>query len=102
MQEYILGREQDFHKLPAEIEIGRLSYLLLSDQGTYRLVSRSCTHAGQMVEVEKDELVCPMHGWSFDLHTGACLNVPSKGLISYTVYEKNGELITQLQPFSSR
>jgi nitrite reductase/ring-hydroxylating ferredoxin subunit len=96
MKEISLGMEQDYKKLPAEVEIGRLSYLLLKQEDMYRLVSRSCPHAGQMVEIEGDELVCPMHGWTFNPHTGACLNVPSKGLASYTVIVRDSQIIAQL------
>lgn len=96
MKEIELGLEEAFTKLPAAIEIGRLSYLLLKQGDTYRLVSRSCPHAGQMVEIEDGELVCPMHGWTFDQHTGACLNVPSKGLAPYEVRVENGTLIALL------
>lgn len=38
-----------------------------------------CPHAGVPLSegfVEDGQLVCPMHGWAFDLASGRCVNVP--------------------------
>jgi anthranilate 1,2-dioxygenase ferredoxin subunit len=98
MKEIPLGPEQSFTKLPAEIGIEKSKYWIVKaeDQEAYRLVSSRCPHAGAIVEVEDGEFVCPMHGWTFDLHSGACLNVPTKGLTAYTVVVKEGQLIAQM------
>ena len=31
-------------------------------------------------EIEGDQLVCTLHGWRFDLHTGECLNAANRKL----------------------
>ncbi len=38
-------------------------------------------------------VICPMHGWKFNLETGACLNDPAHRLHTYPVREENGQLI---------
>lgn len=98
MNEVILGPEQSFTKLPAEIVHDKnLFWLIQMEDGqTYRLLSSRCPHAGATVEAEKGEFVCPMHGWEFDLHSGACLNVPTKRLASYDVTVKEGQLVAHM------
>lgn len=97
MKEVVIGVESDFADLPAEIELERSYYYLIKDRdNNYRLVSRFCPHAGYLVEAEDGEFECPLHGWTFDLQTGACLNVPSRGLKLYDVILKEGELIALL------
>ncbi|MDQ0903631.1 Rieske 2Fe-2S domain-containing protein [Paenibacillus sp. V4I7] len=98
MKEIELGPEQRFTDLPAEVEIESQKYWILKNDepNSYRLVSRKCPHAGGLVEEEGGELVCPLHGWEFDSHTGVCLNVPSKGLTAYTVVVKDGLLVAKM------
>ncbi|MEW9710969.1 Rieske (2Fe-2S) protein [Paenibacillus sp. SI92] len=96
MKEIIIGSTQDLKDLPAEIQIENRSYWILKDGDSFRLVSGRCPHAGATVECEDGELVCPMHGWTFDLHTGACLNIPGKGLQPIPVVVREGTLIAQL------
>ena len=48
------------------------------------LVQRTCPHRQADLsvfgEVEGDELVCTLHGWRFDLHSGACRNADDRPL----------------------
>ncbi|MDF2962577.1 MAG: Rieske (2Fe-2S) domain protein [Paenibacillus sp.] len=97
MKEVAIGLEKDLNDLPKEIQIDQKYYYLLKDEDTYHLVSRVCPHAGALIEVEDGELVCYMHGWSFDIHNGACLNVPGKRMADNRVVTRNGELIVQFE-----
>lgn len=38
-------------------------------------------------------LVCPWHGWEFDLETGGTLFDPTVGVARYEIAEDNGELV---------
>lgn len=55
MKEVLLGPEENFTKLPAEVVFDKNLYWLIQaeDQATYRLVSSRCPHAGAIVEAEK-------------------------------------------------
>jgi len=33
--------------------------------------------------VEGDIVVCPLHGWEFDMRTGACMTVPGESVPRY-------------------
>jgi anthranilate 1,2-dioxygenase ferredoxin subunit len=97
MREITIGQEQSFESFPAEVKLGNELYYMVKEQETYRLLSRICPHAGGLVEVEDGEFVCPLHGWSFNLDTGACLNVPSMQMQGYAVVVRNGELIAVME-----
>ncbi|MFD0679228.1 MULTISPECIES: Rieske (2Fe-2S) protein [unclassified Paenibacillus] len=96
MKEVSLGLEKDWTDLPREIHFEQKLYYLLKDGNTYHLVSRVCPHSGGLIEFEDGELVCFVHGWSFDKHTGACINIPGKQLAEHSVIARNGELIVQI------
>ncbi len=48
------------------------------------IVQRACPHRSADLsvfgEIEGDELVCTLHGWRFDLHTGHCRNADDRPL----------------------
>lgn len=92
MAEIEFGAVQQFDAFPAELMIGGKPYFLMREDGLYSLLSRRCPHAGDTVELEDGELVCPMHGWTFEAGTGRCHNVPSARLASYPVEVRNGRL----------
>ncbi|MCZ8519921.1 MULTISPECIES: Rieske (2Fe-2S) protein [Paenibacillus] len=97
MKEITLGPLEEFSRFPAEVEVESKAYYVLQEFDKYHLVSRTCPHAGAQVEAEDGELVCPLHGWTFSEHNGACLNVPVKPLASYPVTVRNGQLIARME-----
>ena len=48
------------------------------------IVQRSCPHREADLsvfgELDGDELMCTLHGWRFDLHTGQCRNADDRPL----------------------
>ena len=71
-----------------EVIIGGTSIAVANVDGVYYAVANACAHAeGPLGEgaVEGCNVVCPYHGWSFDLRDGACKTVPGKGVRSYPV-----------------
>jgi nitrite reductase/ring-hydroxylating ferredoxin subunit len=95
MAETRIGSITDFARLPAEIALGSNAYYLVKEDNEYKLLNRRCPHAGYPVEAADDCFECPLHGWTFDLTTGACQNVPSAKLQSVPVLERDGELFVQ-------
>jgi anthranilate 1,2-dioxygenase ferredoxin subunit len=96
MKEIVIGTIEQFAKFPAEIRIERKPYFLLEEHDGYKLMSRVCPHAGDTVELEDGELACPMHGWTFELHTGRCHHIPNVKLQTHEVYLLDGNLIVQM------
>lgn len=96
MREVLIGPASSFTNFPAEVRLERDFYFLFEDGGTYTLMSRECPHAGYTVDLEDGELVCPLHGWTFETHTGRCQNVPSARLESYEVILRDGALFARM------
>jgi nitrite reductase/ring-hydroxylating ferredoxin subunit len=95
MKEIELGTAPDPEQLPVEHTIEGEDYYLTADaeDGTYRLLSRTCPHAGGQVQDYGSAYFCPLHMWRFDKSTGACLNIPSCSLDQVAVENRDGRLI---------
>ncbi len=51
-------------------------------------IGNQCPHQGGSLSdgfVEGDIVTCPLHGWEFDLRSGACMTVPGESVPRYTV-----------------
>ncbi|WP_127584278.1 Rieske (2Fe-2S) protein [Paenibacillus koleovorans] len=96
MKELEIGPKTAFTRFPAEVVLERDYYFLFEEDGAFKLISRTCPHAGYTVELEDGDLVCPLHGWTFESYTGRCHNVPGARLDMYAVVERDGVLIAQL------
>lgn len=97
MREITIGTVEAFTSFPAEVTVEGKPYFLLKEGEGYALLSRRCPHAGDTVELEDGEFVCWMHGWTFEMHTGRCHNVPSARLTSFEAAAKpDGTLVVML------
>jgi nitrite reductase (NADH) small subunit len=64
-------------------------------EGEFCVLDSRCPHRGGPLGagvVEKGHVFCPMHGWEFDLRTGACLTNADRPVKSYAVRLQNGEI----------
>lgn len=96
MNEILIGSKEQFTACPTEVKVNGNLFFLTEADGVYTLLSNRCPHAGYEVELENGELECPLHGWTFEVHTGRCHNVPSARLQSFNVIERDGELFAQM------
>jgi len=58
-----------------EVIVGGVSLALCNVDGTYYAVSNVCPHAGGPIgdgTLAGHTVVCPYHGWSFDVRDGRC------------------------------
>ena len=61
----------------------------------FRACQNICPHAGGTLgegNVEGDTVTCPLHGWQFNLQTGACLNEPGNDIKIYPVEVRKGRV----------
>ena len=61
----------------------------------YAAVDGSCPHAGGPLcegDVLDGKVVCPWHGWSFDLADGSCSVSPTASIQAYPVRNRDGML----------
>ncbi|MCC7368157.1 MAG: Rieske (2Fe-2S) protein [Chloroflexi bacterium] len=62
--------------------IGRVEAILGENQ----------TSAGERFSTEETHLVCPWHGWEYNLKTGACAGDPSRKLRRFETVEREGNI----------
>ena len=58
-------------------------------------IGNDCPHQGASLcegWVEGDIVVCPVHGWEFDLRSGACMTVPGENVPSYAATVEDGAI----------
>ena len=61
-------------------------------------IGNECPHQGGSLAdgiVEGDIVVCPLHGWEFDVRSGACMTVPGEGVPRYAVTVEGGAVFVE-------
>jgi nitrite reductase (NADH) small subunit len=64
-------------------------------------IGNECPHqGGSLVDgfVEGDIVTCPLHGWEFDLRSGACMTIPGESAPRYTVTLEAGAIVLEEAP----
>jgi len=65
---------------------GRWFALFHDPQGGFHATDDSCPHQGASLgegTYHEGRVICPWHGWVFDVRTGACLLVPVVSVACY-------------------
>jgi N-acyl-D-aspartate/D-glutamate deacylase len=91
-----IGPESSFTKLPAPMEVGGASYMLMKGRDGYKLLSTVCPHQGGTIENGDGGFVCDGHGYQFDADGGRCITNPDLRMKSYAVAVKDGQLIASV------
>ena len=65
--------------------------------GQFYALDDDCPHRGgplgsSWVDVDQCKVACPLHGWEFDIKTGACLTVPARPVRSHAVRVVEGKV----------
>jgi nitrite reductase (NADH) small subunit len=61
-------------------------------------IGNECPHQGGSLSdglVEGDIVTCPLHGWEFDLRSGACMTVPGESVPRYRVTVEAGAIFLE-------
>lgn len=64
-------------------------------------IGNECPHQGGSLcdgWVEGDIVVCPLHGWEFDLRSGACMTVPGESVPTFAVTVHEGAIYLEEVP----
>ena len=64
-------------------------------------IGNQCPHQGGNLcdgVIEGDIVTCPLHGWEFDLRSGACMTVPGEAVPRYAVTVKDGAILLEEAP----
>ncbi len=75
--------------VPQLVIIGDRRIALILHEGTFLAVQDSCTHNGESLSKGKinflGEIICPWHGYRFDLRTGRACDSSCRDLVTYEV-----------------
>lgn len=85
---------------PMLLQLGERQLVLYRVQDTYYATDGLCPHAAGPLgagDLEGFEVICPLHGWSFDIRDGKCTNVPGNDIESIAVEILDGELFLRLE-----
>lgn len=73
---------------------------IVNSNGSISIMDDACTHDRRtsLAEgtIDGGRILCPRHGWAFDLQTGEVPHLPHKGVRIYPAVIANGELRIQL------
>jgi nitrite reductase (NADH) small subunit len=64
-------------------------------------IGNQCPHQGGSLAdgfVEGDIVTCPLHGWEFDLRSGACMTIPGESVPRYAVMVEDGAVFLEEAP----
>jgi len=90
-------RSLDLAELPpgktALVTVGGIDVALFRRGEEVFAIGNECPHQGGSLcdgAVEGDIVICPLHGWEFDLRSGACMTVPGESVPRFTVTVEGG------------
>lgn len=75
------------------VEVRGKRFALWNVDGKYCAIDDDCPHRGGPLGaglLEGGKVYCPLHGWAFDVQTGACLSNPSRPVARYHTKVENG------------
>ena len=61
-------------------------------------IGNQCPHQGGNLcdgFIDGDIVTCPLHGWEFDLRSGACMTVPGESVPRYGVAVEQGAILLE-------
>jgi nitrite reductase/ring-hydroxylating ferredoxin subunit len=81
--------------------LGRKILLRRDAASALQALELACRHQNGDLSTatrDGDVVVCPRHGWIYDLRTGACQNEPWAELRRFAVREEEGSVWLSIQP----
>ena len=77
----------------ARVTVDGMDVALFRRGGEGFAIGTECPHQGGSLcdgMVEGDIVICPLHGWEFDLRSGACMTMPGESVPRFTVTVEDG------------
>ena len=87
------------------VEVKGRRFAVYNLDGQFHAIDDTCPHRGGPLgagTLEDGRVFCPLHGWSFDLKTGACHSNPEMPVKSYPVHVENGEVQILIESLNSQ
>lgn len=97
MSEFVSVLEVD--RLPPghgrTVHVRGREFAVFNLDGKFYAMDNTCTHKGGPLGagyMENGQVFCPLHGWVFDVKTGACVTRSDRPVRSYPTRVQAGEL----------
>jgi nitrite reductase (NADH) small subunit/3-phenylpropionate/trans-cinnamate dioxygenase ferredoxin subunit len=77
------------------VHINGREFAVYNLDGEFYAIDDRCPHRGGPLGaggLEKGHVFCPLHGWAFDLKTGACPNRPDRPVQTYPTRVRDGQV----------
>jgi 3-phenylpropionate/trans-cinnamate dioxygenase ferredoxin component len=77
------------------VVVDGLDVALFRRGGEVFAIGNECAHKGGNLcdgRVEGDIVTCPLHGWEFDLRSGACMTIPGESVPRFDVSVEGGAI----------
>jgi nitrite reductase (NADH) small subunit len=77
------------------VQVRGREFAVYNCDGQFFAIDDLCPHKGAQLgagTLDNDTVFCPLHGWGFDVKTGRCISNPEKGVRTYPVRVRNGEV----------
>ena len=77
------------------VRVGELELALFNLGGQFYALDGRCPHRGGPLGegfTENGHVFCPLHGWEFDVKTGACINNPEKPVTCFPTRVTDGKV----------
>lgn len=78
------------------VSVGGKDRALFNVDGTFYCIDNTCVHRGGPIGegfVQESVVVCPWHGWQYDITTGKCKTNPSASLARYEVKVEGDDVL---------
>jgi NAD(P)H-dependent nitrite reductase small subunit len=80
------------------VRVDGVPIALFNVSGTVHAVENVCPHAGAALDRGArtgpcgEVVICPFHGWRFDVRTGRCIQVPGESVRTFPARVKDGAI----------
>jgi nitrite reductase/ring-hydroxylating ferredoxin subunit len=78
---------------------GREEILVANVAGRHYAMDNVCSHSGGSLAdgwLEDTIVICPLHGWEYDVTSGCCTHIRDECLRTYRVVVQDGELFVEV------
>jgi NAD(P)H-dependent nitrite reductase small subunit len=75
--------------------VGHRQLAVFNVGGEFLATANACVHQGGYLGdgfLDGEVVICPLHGWQFDVRSGACLNRPSQQVKTYEARVREGQV----------
>jgi nitrite reductase/ring-hydroxylating ferredoxin subunit len=78
---------------------GREEILVANLDGRYQAMDNVCSHSGGSLAdgwLEGATVICPLHGWEYDITTGCCTHIRDECLRTFRVVLRDGDVLVEV------